>query len=259
MININKNKNIGSVIYIVEGREEEPRIIREFYKTFLGYNVYQLNREDDIEMLKKENNKYSKVIIVTINKPQIKEIISDNIDKFYQEVFINKLNGIVDTESSAIYYIFDRDDKSNTKEDIEKAMNKYNNSRESSDYNSVHGLLLLSYPCIESLYLNCYKDKSSFSSSKEIKRYARENRLKKLNDKSFENAIKEMDRIIKTKFDIQISPSDLDAFEKVNIEILDKEDKIYNYYHKYVTLSLFMISLLDLEIITFSKEKIIDY
>ena len=53
MININKNKNIGSVIYIVEGRDEEPRIIREFYKTFLGYNVYQLNREDDIEMLKK--------------------------------------------------------------------------------------------------------------------------------------------------------------------------------------------------------------
>ena len=53
MININKKKNIGSVIYIVEGREDEPRIIREFYKTFLGYNVYQLNREDDIEMLKK--------------------------------------------------------------------------------------------------------------------------------------------------------------------------------------------------------------
>ncbi len=49
MININENKNIGSVIYIVEGREEEMRIIREFYKTFLGY-ACQVNREDDKEI-----------------------------------------------------------------------------------------------------------------------------------------------------------------------------------------------------------------
>lgn len=115
MIKINKEKNIGNVIYIVEGKKDEPRIIRNFYKDFLGYRVFQTNNNDDIKTLKKENNPYNKIIITTINKPQIKELLSDNIDNFYNEVFIKGLNNVIDTYSAAIYYIFDRDNRSNRK------------------------------------------------------------------------------------------------------------------------------------------------
>lgn len=250
MIKINKEKNIGNVIYIVEGKKDEPRIIRNFYKDFLGYRVFQTNNNDDIKTLKKENNPYNKIIITTINKPQIKELLSDNIDNFYNEVFIKGLNNVIDTYSAAIYYIFDRDNRSNRKEDIIRAIDKYNNSRETNGYDLVHGLILLSYPSIEALYINCCRNEFCFSNGKEIKKYVKENRLNKLCENKFKDGAKEMLRIIKHVFKINLSYSDLDAFENINNKILDKEENHYYRNRNFISLSLFMISLIDLGIIT---------
>ena len=67
-----------------------------------------------------------------------------------------------DVDNAAMYYLFDRDPASNTDADfILDLLKKLTNSRENED-NYKQGLLLLSYPSIESFTLSCF-DSQSFS------------------------------------------------------------------------------------------------
>ena len=42
-IKINKNKSIGSVIYIVEGKVTEQNLIKKIFNQLLDYELYQIN------------------------------------------------------------------------------------------------------------------------------------------------------------------------------------------------------------------------
>ena len=63
-ITINKDKRIGNVIFIVEGRKTEPQIIKNIFERIFGFDVFKTYLDRDIIRLKKENDIYSKVVIV---------------------------------------------------------------------------------------------------------------------------------------------------------------------------------------------------
>ena len=247
MIRLNKTKRIGSVVFVVEGKKEEPRLIRNIFKKILGYDVYQYNKQEDMHLLKTSVDPYNKVVIVTNNKPQIKCVLNET--EYIDNVFNTLINHNLDPYNSAIYYIFDRDNKSNLQEDIISLMGRLKNSRENDDY-EMNGLLLINYPCIESFYMNSNKNKKRFSTAKEVKKYVNEKKYKKLDDNKIIISHKKMIRITKQLYR-KLKLNDLDNFYDFNTNIIIKEDELFNKKNKYETLSLFVICLIDLGIIEY--------
>ena len=50
MIKINKNKVIGEVIFVVEGRVDEANIIRDIFINLLGYKESPIDRGPEVFM-----------------------------------------------------------------------------------------------------------------------------------------------------------------------------------------------------------------
>ena len=247
MVKLCKNKRIGNVIFIVEGEKTEPRIIRNIFKNVLCYNVYQYNKPEDIIRLKSDKNIYDKVTIITNDKPQLSCVLNETefVNKALE--LLNKNN--LDVYDSAIYYIFDRDYGSNSYETIIKLMDKFNNSRESADYEVLHGLLLLSYPCIESFYMNSFSDNKRLGSSKEIKTYVNLNKYKSIDENKIMVATDNLLNILNEIFKIEELANNLDDFKIVNKKILEIEEKSYKENSVFITLSLLSVALIDLGII----------
>lgn len=75
---INKDKRIGSVIFVVEGRKTEPRIIKNIFNKVLGYDIYQQTQDKQIIKIGNSKDPYSKVAIIVSDKPQISRVTSFN-------------------------------------------------------------------------------------------------------------------------------------------------------------------------------------
>ena len=48
MMRINRNKRIGNVIFVVEGKKSEPKLIRDVFQKIFGFDVYQANKNEDL-------------------------------------------------------------------------------------------------------------------------------------------------------------------------------------------------------------------
>ncbi len=244
-IKINYNKRIGDVIFIVEGRKDESKLIVDIFHKILKYNIYKINSKDEFIQLEKSDDKYSRILIIKNKIPQIQGIIKheDYLDKIF-----NKISNFgFDPHNSAIYFIFDRDYLSNSQNIIEVLMGKLINSRENPDY-YLPGILLLSYPSLESFYCNANNDDKIFKSALEMKKYVNENKYKNITDKNIKIATIKFLEILGQMNHIY-DENILDDFEYFNKDILKIEDEKYIESGFYLTLSLFIISLLDLQII----------
>lgn len=248
MMIINKDKRIGNVIFIVEGKKTESKIIRDVFNKIFGFTVYQNNKNEDLINLKKDKDKYSKIFIIINEKPQLSTELNETmyIENIFQKLVSYNLNPY----ESAIYYIFDRD--YNDINVINTLINKLSNSRENDNFD-LHGLLLLSYPCIESFYMNCRKDHIDVSKSAQLKSYVRQRRYKNINKELLLNGINEFMRIIDEELGIHFSINDLDSFQKVNSSIFEQNEMYFNETNCFKILSLFFISLIDLGLIEFKE------
>ena len=246
MVKLNKDKSIGNVIFIVEGKRKEPQIIRNIFEKVLGYNIYQYNKNEDIVKLRKHKNIYDKVVIITNNKPQLSCVLNET--EFIEKAFETLRNNNLDIYDSAIYYIFDRDYGSNDAEVIGTLMDRFNNSRESSDFD-MHGLLLMSYPCVEALHFNCNNDDEEFSSAIEIKKSLNLKKYNHINDENIIQGAEKLIEILEKKFSLKLIDSNLDDFKTINKDILKIEDDYYFKNNVFITLSLVLIALFDLNIL----------
>lgn len=244
MVKINKEQRIGNVIFIVEGKKTETKIIRDIFEKIYKFNVYQNNKSEDFIKMKKDTDVYSKVFIIVNNKPQLKRVLNET--DYVEDVFKKLVNNNIDPYEAAIYYIFDRDD--NDKNSIEVLMKKFNNSRESEDFD-LHGLLLLSYPCIEAFYMNCYNDCIIINKSKELKTYVNKNRYKKIDEEKILCGVESMLRILNEDLMSGFTIDDLDNFENLNKTIFNKTEKFYEQNSYFKILSLLLVSLLDLGLV----------
>lgn len=250
-ITINKNKNIGKVIYVVEGDVTEPSIIKTIFNKLLNYEVNTYKKHDDsYSILNSKTNKYSKVYVIPSKNPQINQI--EKSQDYFYNILNNKFE--ISSENSAIYYIFDRDRNNNRPTTIKNHIAKYCNSRDNDT--EMNGLFLLSYPCIEACYLNALNDKNEFSCGQNIKDYVNENEIDfSVFQKDYllidfaKTVIDNINKIYSDNFKIE----DLDDFKKINLEIFDYEEKCFNKRKVYITLSLLIISLIDLGIIEITQ------
>ena len=226
-----------------------------FTKVF-DYNLVEVKRKSNnvIEYLEKYNSEEDKNSIIYVLNSATSNINSisdqeDYLDKVYRKLF--ELYGL-EPHKASIYYIFDRDHQSNSPTIINDLMLKLRNSIDNGE--DTNGLLLLSYPSIESLIISCFANNSSQVCvlPKKIKEY--------LNMKNYYQDQITMEDIkcgcnefIETIFQLinhQFNPKDLDDFGDINLNIFNHQEAYYKTKQSYVLLSLFLISFIDLGLIT---------
>ena len=248
-IDLNKDKNIGKVLYIVEGPKTEKFLLWKMFAQIFDYQFEAITRSHPYQIFNKKDNPYSKVFVINAAESNIKNIKKD--DEFLNNLFIELIeNYDFDIDNAAIYYLFDRDVESNTDPDfIKELLNTLTNSRENNNYRQ--GLLLLSYPSIESFTLSCF-DGNSFSIKiklgSELKQYLDNNKFNhsRIDEETLRFAT---ENLLSSLREINNGDFDIDNFKDLNIEIFDLEESNYSLESKYNCLSLLAISLIDLGLI----------
>ncbi len=195
-IKLNKNKNIGKVIYIVEGERREINLLTIIFKRILGYKeiITRTRSGKETFLLESDENVQSKIAIINSEKSNISSI--------------------------------------------------------ENKFDQIGGMLLLSYPAIETFIIsNFEKEMIKFSErfdfeKNKLKRYINDKKYddSKLNEQSIENAFKEMINSLRY---IKIDKINLDDISDFNKEIFEYEIISKRQY----MLSLLLISFIDLGII----------
>lgn len=251
---LNKNKSIGKVIYIVEGGKKEFTLLSHIFTKVLNYSVIHAKRQEGIyEKYVSTENPDSQVYLINSETSNIGSLKSVSGKAYLDSVFNDLYTKYqLDTTNAATYYIFDRDCESNLAADCRDLVGILKNSRDNG-YES-NGLLLLSYPSIESYVFSCVEDSTeeyidTASALKQITS-AGKYQYNKLKDKEMLQACTNMLATQLHMSGVDIKPSDLDDFSKINGQILKIEDEKVLANSLYRILSLLSVSFIDLGIIT---------
>lgn len=109
---LNKNKSIGRVLFIVEGSRTEFSILRRIFCNILGYSYIEKRRNRPTYFVSIQD-RFSQIAVVNTRESNIRDI-SEN-EKYLDDVFdVLREQYKFPIDQSAIYYLFDRDPKSNT-------------------------------------------------------------------------------------------------------------------------------------------------
>ena len=153
---LNKNKNVGNVLFIVEGDKSEFAILKHVFKHILNYSLITKNRHSDFEQYKSTVNSHSTVAIINTKYSNIKyagESGNEYLDSLYERL-INEFDFEID--NAWIFFLFDRDHHSNNNPTfIRNLISTLKNPLDNGENRA--GELLLSYPGIEAYKLSCAK------------------------------------------------------------------------------------------------------
>lgn len=251
IMKVNKDKRIGRVLFIVEGESTEPYILHKIFTKIFDYDFTRIRRDGKFYKYTSKSHKNSQVFIINAKDSNIKFI--DDGKQYLNEVFSMLINDYnFKFENAAIFYIFDRDNKSNTNANlIEDLLFKLDNSREETEDYERQGLLLLSYPSIESFtasnfLIDCFS--CSMDTGENLKKFLNNNKIiqNKIDANTIITATQEM---FKAFIQMGILDYDLDDFSQCNINIFKWQENHYSQKSLYRLLSLLSIALIDLGLI----------
>lgn len=241
------NKRIGKVLYLVEGDVDEISILEHIFKNVLGYSVVEYDkRHDNVRCFLNKNDKYSKVFIVPMKYSAISKIESSTE---YVDFVYNKLKSFgLEKDECSKYLIFDRDNKSNKHETFEHLFKIFKNSLDNDL--EINGLLLVSYPCVQSFICQCFNDQIRLTSSASMKQYVGCHNMLSIGSSELLVGAEQMMKIIINILELPFFDIGyLDNMEPVNNSILNHQDSFFAKNNVYITLSLLFISFIDLGII----------
>ena len=269
---IDKMKNIGNVIFVVEGGRPETggtelRLLKKIFADILGYEVQEL-RPGSEEFIAHGQHPQFRVFALNLPNNELTQLTEDAMDELFcrlREEFHIK------PEDCPIFYLYDRDVLSYKRNELRgKYVKKYTDPYGTD--NGDQGQLLLSYPAIESYLLSCMKDdtvKMAFKLGQEAK-VALTNELCSENDadktdihlktvdfvfsedteeaeKRLIHSINEMDNGLET---FGISSYDLDNLAQTLLDVYDYQQQKYKADDVFSLLSLVGMALLELGVIT---------
>lgn len=274
---IDKTKNIGNVIFVVEGGRPdtggtELRLLKKIFADILDYEVQELRRGSE-EFIGHGQNSQFHVFALNLPKNQLTQLTEDSIDELFcrlREEFKIK------PEDCPIFYLYDRDVLSYHRNELRgKYVKKYTDPYGTDEGNQ--GQLLLSYPAIESYLLSCIKDntvKMSFKLGQEAKTILTNEICSDYNadktdihmktvdlvfsediteaEKRLIHSVNEMDSGLKT---MGIQSYDLDNLAQTLLEVYDYQQQKYNEENVFLLLSLVGMALLELGVIVECDEE----
>ena len=244
-----ENKRVGKVLLIVEGSKHEFSLMKKIFVDVLGYTQIEKSRERE-EYYVREGDKHSIVAVVNTKTSNISSINSEEyLDQIYEEL-IEKYE--FDIDNTAIYYLFDRDPKSNTDTVlIKKLIQCLKNSRE-NDENMRNGMLILSYPAVEAYEISSFEDESynkqmrlGSDAKKYINEHAKTISMNKICKANIIHAGVEMLKYLEQKK----IPLDLDEFNNTNGMVFDEQEKNFRESDTFRILSMISCVLMDLGVL----------
>lgn len=155
---IDKTRNIGNVIFVVEGGRPETggtelRLLKKVFADILGYEVQELRRGSE-EFIGYGQNPNYRVFALNLPKNQLTQLTEDALDELFCRL---KEEFHIKPENCPIFYLYDRDVLSYKRNELRgKYVKKYTDPYGTDT--GEQGQLLLSYPAIESYLLSCIKD-----------------------------------------------------------------------------------------------------
>lgn len=245
---LNKDKHIGRVLFIVEGSRTEFSILRQIFCNLLGYS-YVEKRRNRLTYFASTNDRFSKVGVINTQESNIRDI-SEN-EAYLDEVFDTLREQYqFPADQSAIYYLFDRDPKSNTNSVlIEKYILTLADPYDNGEYKA--GQLLLSYPSIESYVISNFRDTAAvprFSLGKDAKAYIGVNTDIQINKISEDTLIKAANEFLKYLESEQIA-FDIDGFSEAGHAIFTKQESEYLSDRGFRLFSMLTLAFLQMGII----------
>lgn len=255
-VRVNKGKSIGKVLYIVEGNKTEALILYYIFCKVLDYQFESILRDKGYHKYNSKENAMSQVFVINTEESNIKTIYKDNdfLNNLYITLF-EKYDFNVD--NAAIYYLFDRDYQSNTDvEFIKEMIDKLGNARDNEGYDR-QGMLLLSYPAIESFTLSNFEQhvfEKRKQTGKELKQYLHSRHInhQNISEDSLMCAVRELWEALQKIGNLDL---DLDDFRKINNKIFNFEENEMEEHKAYRILSLLCISLLDLGLLEIEENE----
>ncbi len=259
-----RGKRIGKVLFIVEGERTEPDLIYRVFSKILGFQMNRLYRDGTYRVFHRTNDPDSLVTVINTEESNIRFIDKNND---YLNHTIDLLQGQYDLDipNTAIYYLFDRDPKSNTdKAFLESVLDNLISARDETPDWGQPGLLLLSYPCIESFVgMNlltgslgyCWKNpEKPIYESHELKTALNGDGLipNKINAQTLLHCTGELfHSLAHMDVDTQADAflSSLNQFGDNNRKVYDWQEGQYAARQQYGLLSLLTVALLDLGLI----------
>lgn len=245
---INKDKRIGRVLFVVEGSRTEFSVLRQIFCNLLGYSYIEKRRNRPTYFVSTQD-RFSQVAVINTRESNIRDIEENNdyLDNIF-DILQEQYN--FPTDQSAIYYLFDRDPKSNTDSELIKSyIFSLSDPYDNNNYYKA-GQLLLSYPSIESYIISNFKNTDSlrFRLGKDAKAYIGHNTDIQINKISEENVIKATVEFLNFLKNENI-PLDIDNFSNASYAVFSKQEKEYLSGSGFKTFSMLTLAFLQMGII----------
>lgn len=247
---INKDKSVGRVLFIVEGGKTEFTLLRRIFCNVLGYEYIE-KRRGKANFFRSRNVSTSKIAVINTEESNISDICDENcyLDSIF-ETLISRYDFPVD--KAAIYYIFDRDPKSNVDVTlIRKLISRLKNAYE-NEGGLRGGLLLLSYPCIESYVVANFIDDThliEFAIGEEVKAFVAGQNTQIQYNKITEDTVKKAASEMLKYLDMEQITLEIDNIGHTNSRVFEGQEVRFSQSNKYKLLSLLSVALIDLGII----------
>lgn len=249
---VDKTRNIGNVIFVVEGgRPElggtELRLLKSIFNDILGYEVQELRRDSE-EFIGHGNNRKSRVFALNLPKNQLTQLTEDSIDLLFSRL---KSEFQLKPEDCPIFFLYDRDFKSYRPNELRsKYVCKYTDpyANDSGD----QGQLLLSYPSIESYILSCVEDDvflQEFYLGRDVKPEIQKLGFTEEDISTDEHLIKATIEMNKGLAAFGIHEYDLDNLAPTLINTYDEQQNKVRANQAFSLLSLVSLALLELGVI----------
>ena len=145
----------------------EFSVLRRVFCSLLGYNYIEKRRNKPDKFTSRQDS-FSQVAVINTKDSNISDISEET---YLDEVFnLLREKYKFPVDQSAIYYLFDRDPKSNTDTAlIEKYILSLADPYDNEDFKS--GQLLLSYPSIESYIISNFREETLMCAAGEFLKY----------------------------------------------------------------------------------------
>lgn len=250
---IDKTKNIGNVIFVVEGGRTdtggtELRLLKKIFSDILGYEVQELRRGCD-EFIGHGSNPDFRVFALNLPKNQLTQLTDEALDELYRRL---RQEFKLKPEDCPVFFLYDRDYLSYKHNELRgRYVKKYTDPYSSESGNQ--GQLLLSYPSVESYLLSCIQENvylQSFYLGKDVKpELARIDfsEEKVSSEEQLIHAALEMDKGLNA---FGIDAYDLDNLAPTLLEVYDRQQEKCKTEQIFSLLSLVSMALLELGIIT---------
>lgn len=267
---IDKTRNIGNVIFVVEGGRPESggtelRLLKKIFAEILDYEVQELRRGCD-EFIGHGQSSQFHVFALNLPKNQLTELNEESIDELFCRL---KEEFGIKPEDCPIFFIYDRDVLSYHRNELRgKYVKRYTDpyGNEKGD----QGQLLLSYPAVESFLLSCIREntcKYTACMGRDVKTLLRnamcyeESDIDNLHQRTVDLAFSEDESEAEKRLIHSISEMDmgldfigageydLDNLGPTMLSVYDAQQQKYNAENTFTVLSLIGMALLELGII----------